>query len=178
MAHDQPFSGTIYPSQGRAVDAGGAEYATLYGEAVETGAPLTSMAFSRGLEGLGLGGLGQFIVLISVLLFGLSTSISWSYYGDRCANYIWGARAILPYKAVFVLMHFIGAATPLATIWALGDVALGAVTFPNLIALILLSGVVARLTKGYFDRKPWIENAEVHRKVVEGRKKKKSETSA
>ncbi|MCH8031159.1 MAG: alanine:cation symporter family protein, partial [Bacteroidetes bacterium] len=63
--------------------------------------------------------------------------------------------------------HFVGAITSLTAIWVLGDVALGLVTFPNLIALVLLSGVVAKLTKSYFERKPWIENAEVHRRLKE-----------
>lgn len=169
----QRFTGTLNPANQLATASDGTTYSVLYGNAVETGAPLTSMAFERGLGQIGLNGLGNFIVLISVLLFAVSTSISWSYYGDRSANYVWGKKAILPYKAVFVLMHFVGATTSLATIWLLGDVALGAVTFPNLIALILLSGVVVKLTKSYFERKPWIENAEVHRRIVEEKKKNK-----
>ncbi|HEX9659044.1 MAG TPA: alanine:cation symporter family protein, partial [Rhodothermales bacterium] len=170
----QPFTGTIDPQSAVAADAGGNTYSVLYGDAVETGAPLTSLAFERGLGLLGLGGLGRIIVLISVLLFAVSTAISWSYYGDRCSNYLFGLKGILPYKAAFVLMHFIGATVPLATIWVLGDVALGAVTFPNLIALVLLSGVVAKLTRSYFERKPWIDNEEVHRRVVAARKSHKS----
>ncbi len=162
-AKTQPFSGTITPSAQKAVGGDGVAYTSLYGDAVETGAPLTSLAFEKGLSTFGMGPVGKFIVLISVLLFGISTSISWSYYGDRCANYLWGKKAILPYKAVFVLMHFIGATAPLAFIWVLGDVALGAVTFPNLIALVLLSGVIVKLTKSYFERKPWLENQEVRK---------------
>jgi AGCS family alanine or glycine:cation symporter len=57
---------------------------------------------------------------------------------------------------VFVIMHFAGAVFALSTVWTLGDVALGMVTFPNLLAILLLSGVVARLTKSYFERKPWL----------------------
>jgi alanine or glycine:cation symporter, AGCS family len=68
---------------------------------------------------------------------------------------------------VFVIMHFVGAVLPLASIWALGDVFLGMVIFPNLIALLLLSGKVRELTDSYFQRKPWLENAEVHRRIVE-----------
>ena len=52
--------------------------------------------------------------------------ISWSYYGDRCAHYVFGAWAVLPYKIVFVLMHFLGAVAPLAVAWDLGDAALAA----------------------------------------------------
>lgn len=165
--HTQPFTGTFTPGSGEAVGADGATYTILYGNAVETAAPLTGAAFERGLGQFGMGGVGNFIVLISVLLFAISTSISWSYYGDRCANYLFGKKGILPFKGVFVIMHFVGATAPLASIWILGDVALGMVTFPNLIALVLLSGVVVKLTKSYFERKPWIENAEAHKKAKE-----------
>lgn len=161
-AREIPLTGRIVPAERRAIDTEGRVYTVLYGDAVRTGAPLTMAGFERGLAPIGLGWLGKYIVIFSVLLFAISTSIAWSYYGDRCANYLFGARGILPYKAVFVVLHFVGAVTALATIWAIGDVALGLVTFPNLIALVLLSGVVARLTKSYFERKPWLENAEVH----------------
>ena len=180
-ARETPFTGRIIqnyddpatPAREQvtaAVDAEGNAYTVLFGDAVETAAPLTSAAFEKGLGNYGLGGLGKFIVLISVLLFAISTSISWSYYGDRCANYLFGSKGILPYKAVFVIMHFVGAVASLATIWVIGDIALGLVTFPNLIALVLLSGVVVKLTKSYFERKPWLENAEVHKRVVAEKK--------
>lgn len=158
-AQTMVFSGTVYPAgdgeQGRAVAADGTEYTSLFGDAVESGAPLTAMAFGVGLPGT----FGQFIVVTSVLLFAVSTAISWSYYGDRCANYLWGPKAILPYKAVFVVMHFVGAVAPLAVVWSLGDVALAIVIVPNLIALLLLSGQVREMTTSYFERKPWIGNA-------------------
>ena len=150
---EQPFSGVIRPSDQVAVADNGTRYPSLYGLAVENGAPLTALAFQRGLSPLG--SWGNYIVLLSVLLFAISTAISWSYYGDRCANYLLGPKAILPYKIVFVIMHFVGAVFALSTVWTLGDVALGMVTFPNLIALLLLSGVVVKLTKSYFERKPW-----------------------
>ena len=168
-----PFNGSIDPAAQRATDAGGASVATLHGNAVETGAPLTSLAFRKGLDGFGLSNLGGIIVLVSVLLFGISTSISWSYYGDRCANYLFGPKAILPYKAVFILMHFVGATTSLATIWILGDVALGAVTFPNLIALFLLAGVLKKLTKSYFERRPWEDNEKVQKEIRDQKRHKK-----
>ena len=70
-------------------------------------------------------------------------------------NYIWGPKAILPYKFVFVMMHFFGATLAVTTIWDLGDVALSLVTIPNVLALIVLSGLVKKLTDSYFERKPW-----------------------
>jgi AGCS family alanine or glycine:cation symporter len=163
----QPFTGTIHPGTASATGDDGTSYTTLYGDAAETGAPLTSVAFERGLSNVGLGAFGRLIVMISVLLFAVSTAISWSYYGDRCANYLFGVKGIFPYKIVFVIMHFVGATVPLATIWVLGDVALGMVTFPNLIALILLSGVLVQLTKSYFERKPWLDVEEAKRRAQE-----------
>ena len=132
--------------------------------------PLTSLGFERGLEPIGLGNLGRMIVFISVLLFGISTAISWSYYGDRCANYLWGAKAILPYKMVFVIMHFIGATLAVTTIWDLGDVALSLVTLPNVLALVLLSGTLAKVTHNYFERRPWEEN-EIKARAVKAQTK-------
>ena len=126
------------------------------------------LGFRRGLAPLG--DWGHYIVLFSVMLFAVSTAISWSYYGDRCAYYLFGAKAVLPYKMVFVVMHFVGAVLPLATIWDLGDVFLGIVILPNLIALILLSPEVLELTKSYFERKPWVENAEKRRRALQAQK--------
>ena len=160
-AQTQPFTGVFRPSTGQATDAAGTTYTTLYGNAVETGAPLTMMAFERGLPGT----FGQYIVILGVLLFAISTAISWSYYGDRCANYVFGPKAVLPYRMVYVVMHLIGAVASLDAIWALGDVFLSIVIFPNLIALLLLSGKVKELTDSYFERKPWIENERVHREL-------------
>ncbi len=170
QAQTVPFSGTIDPSTRAVLDADGNVVDTFYANTVRTSAPLTTLAFERGLAPIGLGGMGRFIVLISVILFAVSTSISWSYYGDRCANYLFGTRAILPFKAVFVVMHFVGAVLAVTTIWDLGDVALSLVTLPNVLALLLLSPVLKKLTDSYFERRPWVENEEAHKKAkAEGR---------
>lgn len=112
---------------------------------------LTSFAFKEGLSWLI--NFGDKIVTLSVLLFAISTAISWSYYGDRSANYLFGRKAILPYKWVFVLFIFIGAIAELEAVWAFGDAALGFMTFPNLIAIILLSTPLLKMTKKYFSIK-------------------------
>ncbi len=150
-----PFDGTIKIDSGEAVHTDGSVYPAVHGLAVETGAPLTQAAFRRGLSPLG--DWGHYVVILSVILFGISTAISWSYYGDRCANYLFGKKAILPYKVIYIVMHFLGSIISLAFIWTLGDVALGIVTFPNLLAVLMLSGVVAKLTHSYFERKPWLQ---------------------
>lgn len=148
----QPFNGTI--RDGVATSDGGETFTSLHGMAVENGAPMTLEAFRRGLSPVG--NWGHYIVIVSVLLFAISTAISWSYYGDRCANYLFGARAILPYKIAFVIMHFVGAVLPLTVIWDMGDIFLAIVIWPNLIALLLLSGKVKEMTDDYFERKPWL----------------------
>ena len=154
-AQTQLFTGTVFPQLGTAVNALGLDTLTsLYGDAVENAAPLTAAAFREGLAPLG--DWGHLIVVFGVLLFGISTAISWSYYGDRCAHYLFGQSALLPYKVLFLTAHFLGAVLPLAVVWALGDVALAIVIWPNLIALIFLAPTVVEETKSYFERKPWV----------------------
>ena len=148
-----PFDGTIDPATATARTSAGQEMTSLYGLAAESGAPLTMEGFRRGLAPLG--DWGHYVVIFSVLLFALSTAISWSYYGDRCANYLFGPSAVIPYKLVFVAMHFIGAVLPLAVVWSLGDVLLAIVIIPNLIALVFLSPQVLEMTRSYFERRPW-----------------------
>jgi AGCS family alanine or glycine:cation symporter len=167
----QPFTGTLDTERNVAVAEDGTEYATLYGPAVESGAPLTQLAFARGLAPLG--DWGGLIVVFSVLLFAISTSISWSYYGDRCAIYLFGEEAVLPYKVAFVTINFLGGIAPLATVWAIGDIALGLVIIPNLVAVVLLSGKLKEITDSYFDREAWLENVEPARRAREKRKAEK-----
>jgi AGCS family alanine or glycine:cation symporter len=157
------FNGIVDTDREIGVAEDGTEYPSLFGNAAESGAPLTMIAFQQGLPG----NIGLYIVVLSVFLFAISTAIAWSYYGDRCANYLFGHRAVLPYKFVFVTMHFVGSILTLAVAWTLGDVFLGIVILPNLFALILLSGKVKQLTASYFERKPWVENREVHRRWKE-----------
>ena len=157
-AQTQPFTGAVMPAQGQAVASDGQTHASLFGNAPDSGSPLTMEAFSRGLPGTW----GNYIVLISTILFAVSTAISWSYYGDRCANYLFGHKAVLPYKMIYVAMHFMGAVIPLAVVWAMGDIALAIVIIPNLIALILLTPKVVEMTRSYFERRPWEQNALDH----------------
>jgi AGCS family alanine or glycine:cation symporter len=112
---------------------------------------LTAYAFKEGLRWLF--DYGDKIVTLGVLLFAVSTAISWSYYGERAANYLFGKKANLPYKWVYILFVFIGAIAQLEAVWAFGDAALGFMTFPNLLAIILLSTVLKKLTKNYFSVK-------------------------
>ena len=154
----QPFNGVLNTERNVAIAEDGTEYATLYGSAVESGAPLTQLAFARGLSPLG--DWGGLIVVFSVLLFAISTSISWSYYGDRCAIYLFGEGAVLPYKVAFLTVNFLGGIAPLATVWAIGDIALGLVIIPNLVGVVLLSDKLKEITDSYFEREAWLDNVQ------------------
>jgi alanine or glycine:cation symporter, AGCS family len=115
------------------------------------GSPLTAWGFQRGLAPL-VGRWGFLIVTIGVLLFGISTAISWSYYGDRAVVYLWGPRGVLPYKIIFCVMNFLGAIFSLEIVWNFGDTALGLMALPNLLALVLLNRQLRRLTADYQSR--------------------------
>jgi len=112
--------------------------------------PLTALAFQLGLPFLN--GYGSYIVTAAVLLFGSSTMISWSYYGDRSIQYLFGDKLIMPYRYLFCIMIFVGSLPTLENVWAFGDVCLGIMAIPNLIALIALSGVLVRMTKEYYSK--------------------------
>ena len=146
--HQYPFTGVIsrVPGEQHRV----IEVPAVFGKAVENSAPLTAKAFSKDL-----GQPGEYIVIFCVALFAISTAISWSYYGDRCSNYLFGKKSIIPYKVVFLGFHMLGAMASLNVIWGFGDVALSIVSIPNLIALLFLSGTVAKLSNSYFQRRPW-----------------------
>ena len=109
---------------------------------------LTAFAFKTGLNFLF--DYGDKIVTASVLLFAVSTAISWSFYGDRSTEYLFGEKAIIPYRLVFVLFVFLGAIASLEAVWAFGDAALGIMTFPNLISILLLANTLKTMTAEYF----------------------------
>ncbi len=147
------FEGELSARDGRLV-TDGLPGMKLEGLMAQNGSPLTAWAFQKGLSRFG--NWGHFIITLGVVLFGISTAISWSYYGDRAVVYLFGPRYVFFYKIVFVLMNFLGAIFSLEVVWNLGDSALGLMALPNLIALIFLAPKVRNMTKEYFaqDHKP------------------------
>jgi AGCS family alanine or glycine:cation symporter len=110
------------------------------------GAELTTVAFQGGLPGQW----GNLIVTIGLILFAYSTIIGWCYYGEKSIEYLWGERVIKHYRLAWVVFVGIGAFLRLDLVWAMSDVFNGLMAFPNLIALLALSPVVARETRNYF----------------------------
>ncbi len=148
-----PYSGALKITDGD-IETDGLPAMTLSGDMLQNGSPLTAQAFRKGLSMFG--DWGHFLVTLGVVLFGISTAISWSYYGDRAVVYLLGTGYILPYKIIFVIMNFLGAIFSLEVVWNFGDSALGLMSLPNLIALIFLSRKVKSMTGEYFakDHKP------------------------
>ncbi|MHC4944223.1 MAG: alanine/glycine:cation symporter family protein [Planctomycetota bacterium] len=122
----------------------------IQGRMLRTGAVLTRLAFRKGFGEAGEW--GAWLVNLCVFLFGLSTIISWSYYGDRCVEYLFGVRYVMLYRLFYVCFTCLGAILALEVVWAYGDLAMGLMTVPNLIAVLLLSPVIAKLTKNYIER--------------------------
>jgi AGCS family alanine or glycine:cation symporter len=114
---------------------------------IPTGASLTSNAFEHCLPGV-----GSFIVSISLVFFAYSTIISWSYYGDRCFEYLLGPRAIMPYRYLFCFVVILGAVGGLDIVWTIADNLNALMAAPNLIALLALAGVVTREKRDYVKR--------------------------
>ncbi|MFP4168773.1 MAG: alanine/glycine:cation symporter family protein [Desulfonatronovibrionaceae bacterium] len=111
----------------------------------ETGSDLTAKAFNIGLPGP-----GGYIVAIGIIFFAFSTAISWSYYGDRCIDYLFGQKLVMPYRVLFCILLPVGAYVKLETVWTISDIFNALMAWPNLIGLIFLSPVIIRLTKEYF----------------------------
>lgn len=111
---------------------------------------MTSEAFSHGLPG----SWGGYIVAIGIVMFAFSTILGWSYYGDRSVERLLGVKAVLPYRIIFTIVAFIGATIPLEVVWNFADVLNGLMALPNLIGLLVLSGLIARETRWYLKNDP------------------------
>ncbi len=120
------------------------------------GAPLTLEAFSDGLGwSFALAGqdfsVGGLVVTVGLILFAYSTILGWCYYGEKSVEFLVGSWAVIPYRAVFVVLVAVGAMVQLKLVWNFSDCMNGLMAFPNLVGLLLLSGVIARETRQYFE---------------------------
>ena len=118
----------------------------------ESGAALSSLAFEESLPGV-----GSYVVTLGLSLFAFTTMLGWSVYGERCAEYLFGVRAIQPFRVAWVAAIPIGAMAELDFIWLLADTLNALMALPNLVALLMLSPVVFRVTRSYFATKPTFE---------------------
>ena len=113
------------------------------------GAPLSAMAFSSTF-----GGVGNIIVACSLAVFAFTTLLGWSLYSERCTQFLFGNKAIMPFRIIWVLAVPLGAIVSLNFVWALADIMNILMAVPNLIALLLLSPIVVRLSREFFANRP------------------------
>ena len=112
----------------------------------QSGASLTAMAFGSALPG------GEWVVTLGVVVFAVTTMIGWSFYGERCVVYLFGVRAIMPFRVLWVLAIPVGAGLNMGIVWLIADTLNAFMAIPNLVALLLLSPVVFTLSQEYFER--------------------------
>ncbi|WP_195576296.1 alanine/glycine:cation symporter family protein [Paenibacillus sp. 1001270B_150601_E10] len=110
-----------------------------------SGAAMTQAAFDAAIP------YGSLMLTICLILFAFTTILGWNYYGERCLEYLFGVKAIMPYRILFLAFIAVGAFLKLEVIWILSDIVNGLMALPNLIALIGLSGVVVAETKRYMN---------------------------
>ena len=111
----------------------------------ESGAALTSLAFETSLPGF-----GGYLIAISLSIFAFTTILGWSYYGEKCMEFLFGVKVMLPYRLVWIVAIYFGATADLGFVWLLADTLNAMMALPNLIALALLSPVVFKVTKEFF----------------------------
>lgn len=121
------------------------------------GPTMTSLAIATGFGEISpsLAPWGGYVVAIGVVFFAFCTVLGWSYYGERCMDFLFGRAAVMPYRAVFILFVFVGAVLELEVVWVFSDIANGLMALPNLVGLLVLSPVVIAETRRYFANPRW-----------------------
>jgi len=128
---DLLYSGSLEIKDGRLEDPKGM---TFSGKSLVHSAPLTAIAFNKGL----FGDYGQYIVAIGLLLFAFSTAISWSYYGGRSVTYLFGVKYVNYYRIIYVIGFFLAAIIDTTIVWTFAGIAIALMTLPNLLGIFLL----------------------------------------
>ena len=124
-------------------------------DTIADGGQLTTLAFSQ------IPVLGPVILVVGIITFAWSTILGWSYYGERCAQYLWGEKAILPYKIIFVAVVVVGPVLALDLVWTIADILNAFMAVPNLVAVLLLSGTIAKDTKHYLRNLDEVDKTEI-----------------
>ncbi|MGV6807222.1 MAG: alanine/glycine:cation symporter family protein [bacterium] len=113
-----------------------------------SGAAMTTGAFDAILP------YGDKVVTLCLALFAFTTMLGWSYYGERCSEFLFGVKVIVPFRVLWVAAIVLGATLKLGLVWTIADTLNGMMAIPNLVGLLLLSPVIFRLSKAYFADKP------------------------
>ncbi len=104
---------------------------------------------------------GSFILIVALTTFAYSTILGWSYYGERCAEYLFGRKAILPYKLLYVAVLVFAPVLALDMVWTIADILNAFMAVPNLIAVLLLASQISKDTKFYIENIDHIHKEEI-----------------
>ena len=143
-ANGQPFTGTLRIENGQPALTD----IEIRGRSLLHSVPLTVEAFKRSF----FGAFGQYAVTVGLVLFAFSTAIAWSYYGDRAMTFLFGVRAVLPYRVAYVIGFFVAAVVDTSLVWLISAVTLALMTIPNLVGLMLMRKEIKALTNTYWSK--------------------------
>ena len=122
---------------------------------ISAGAQLSSAAFAS------IPYIGTPILIFGMILFAYSTILGWSYYGERCAEYLFGKKALLPYKLLYIAVIVIAPVVALDLVWNIADILNAFMAIPNLVAVLALSGTIAKDTKYYLANLDEVDTTEI-----------------
>lgn len=140
----QPYTGTIEVKNGRWQPK--SQLLSISGKSLMHSAPLTAEAFTRGV----IGDWGKYIVAIGLLLFAFTTSIAWSYYGDRAVIYLFGQKYVIWFRIIYVVAFFFASFADTTIIWSLSYITIACMTIPNLIGMWLMRKDIKKTIAEYW----------------------------
>jgi AGCS family alanine or glycine:cation symporter len=122
---------------------------------ISNGGVLTSMAFGQ------IPVVGPIILVVGIISFAYSTILGWAYYGERCVEYFAGRKGLIPYRVLYILVAAIAPVVALDLVWLVADILNALMAIPNLVAVLLLSGVVVKETNKYINNLDAKEEEEI-----------------
>jgi AGCS family alanine or glycine:cation symporter len=143
----KPFEGELPIVDGR-IAPGMNGKISVSGKSLLHSAPLSTEAFRKGF----LGDWGKYIIPLALLLFAFTTSVAWSYYGDRAVTYLWGSKYVRYYHIIYVIAFFLASFTDTTIIWTLSGIAIALMAFPNLVGILLLHKEVKASVSEYWKK--------------------------
>jgi len=148
--NDNPYTGKLTVEEGKIYELGNL---VIRGKSLMHSAPLTTVAYERSI----LGKWGKYIVSIGLLLFAFSTSISWSYYGDRAVTFLFGPKYVIMYRIIYVVAFFFASFTDTTIIWSVSYITIVLMTIPNLLGILILHREIKSAIKQY-----WVDFKQEH----------------
>ncbi|MCY4533186.1 MAG: sodium:alanine symporter family protein [Gammaproteobacteria bacterium] len=137
------YTGPLYIEEGKLTGD-----VQVSGRSLVHSVDLTSEAFSRGV----FGEYGRYIVAIGLVLFAFTTSVAWSYYGDRAMTYLFGVRSVLPYRIIYVASFFTAAVVDTSLVWLIAAITVTFMTLPNLFTILLLHKEMKQIIADYWEK--------------------------